>query len=110
MEAGNTEPAEGTTAAIYEHVKHFIELLWVAVLAPLVDVDFLPAVGAQHCPRPRFADPRNDGEDLLKREVAEDEAQGIGDELLPRPRIAPFSHVVGAERNRPTFLFEQPVK
>ena len=72
-------------------------MLRLAPQAPFLDVDLLPAVGPRHHPLPRFAHPGNDREDLLKREVAEDEAQGVRDELLPGPDFTALRHVVRAE-------------
>lgn len=75
-----------------EHLKHPIELIGFAPLAPLLDVDILPAVGAGNGAAPRFAHSGNDRENLLEGQLAKDEPQGIRDQLIPSPEFAAIPH------------------
>jgi hypothetical protein len=75
---GYGDAAARASAAADEQLDHAPDLLRLALLlAPILDVDLLPAVGAGDHPPPRLAHPRQDGEHLLQRQVAEDEPQRV---------------------------------
>ena len=65
---GDADAAARAAAAADEQLDHAADLLRLALLlAPLLDVDLLPAVGAGDHPAPGLAHPRQDGEHLLER-------------------------------------------
>lgn len=62
----DTELVERARASRNQHMKQTIKSLRLAVLAPLLNIYVLPAVGTSYCFSPRFADPWNYGEYLFK--------------------------------------------
>lgn len=91
-EPRDTEFTEGAAAAANEHLKHTIQLIRLASLAPFLDIDLLPAVRAGNRPPPRFTDPWDYSQDLLKGEVAKYQSKCIRDQLLPTPKLTIFPH------------------